>query len=90
MPFVIRHSPMHTSRFTLAAMSRDRTTIIRTPPCAPVAHPYAERSVGTVRRELCDRTVIWNTRQLAHLLNEYGEHYNTQRPTVARPTRTKR
>jgi putative transposase len=58
----------------------DGTTIIRTPPYAPVANAYAERWVGTARRELCDRTLIWNHRQLEHLLDEYIEHYNTHRP----------
>jgi putative transposase len=33
-----------------------------------------------VRRELCDRTLIWNQRQLQRLLREYVEHYNTHRP----------
>ena len=55
-------------------------TIIRTPPYTPVANAYAERWVGTVRRELCDRTLIWNQRQLEQLLDEYVEHYNTHRP----------
>ena len=55
-------------------------TIIRTPPYTPVANAYAERWVGTVRRELCDRTLIWNRRQLQQLLGEYIEHYNTHRP----------
>src|SRR5204862_7623572 len=36
----------------------DGATIIRTPPYTPVANTYAERWVGTVRRELCDRTLI--------------------------------
>jgi putative transposase len=56
------------------------TTIIRTPPFTPVANAYAERWVGTVRRELCDRTLIWNQRHLDQLLREYVEHYNTYRP----------
>jgi len=55
-------------------------TIIRTPPYTPVANAYAERWVVTVRRELCDRTLIWNQRQLEQLLEEYVEHYNTHRP----------
>jgi len=55
-------------------------TIIRTPPYTPVANAYAERWVGTVRRELCDRTLIWNRRQLAQILDDYVEHYNTHRP----------
>ena len=59
----------------------DRTTIIRTPPRTPVANAYAERWVGTVRRELLDHTLIWNRRQLEQLLRDYVEHYNTHRPT---------
>jgi putative transposase len=58
----------------------DGTTIIRTPPRTPVANAYAERWVGTVRRELCDRTLIWNRGHLEHLLRDYLEHYNTHRP----------
>jgi transposase InsO family protein len=58
----------------------DGATIIRIPPRTPVANAYAERWVGTVRRELLDRTLIWNRRQLDRLLREYVEHYNTHRP----------
>ena len=58
----------------------DGTTIIRTPPRTPVANVYAERWVGTVRREFLDRTLIWNHRQLEQLLREYVEHYNRHRP----------
>jgi putative transposase len=56
------------------------TTIIRTPPYTPVANAYAERWVGTVRRELLDRTLIWNHPHLERLLDEYVAHYNTHRP----------
>jgi putative transposase len=58
----------------------DGATIIRTPVRTPVANAYAERWVGTVRRELLDRTLIWNRRQLEQLLRDYIEHYNTHRP----------
>ena len=58
----------------------DGATIIRTPPSTPVAHAYAERWVGTVRRELLDRTLAWNRGQLERLLRDYVEHYNTHRP----------
>ena len=58
----------------------DGATVIRTPPYTPVANAYAERWVGTVRRELCDRTLNWNRLQLERLLDEYVEHYNTHRP----------
>jgi putative transposase len=55
-------------------------TIIRTPPRTPVANSFAERWVGTVRRELCDHTLIWNRAQLERLLDEYIAHYNERRP----------
>ena len=58
----------------------DGTTIIRTPPYTAVANAYAERWVGTARRELCDRTLIWNRPQLEELLRDYVQHYNTHRP----------
>jgi transposase InsO family protein len=58
----------------------DGTTVIRTPPCTPIANAYAERWVGTVRRELLDRTLVWNRRGLEQLLRSYVEHYNAHRP----------
>lgn len=54
--------------------------VIRTPVRAPVANASAERWVGTIRRELLDRTLIWNRRQLHALLQDYVDHYNRHRP----------
>jgi transposase InsO family protein len=31
-------------------------------------------------RELLDRTLVWNRRQLEQLLRDYIEHYNNHRP----------
>ncbi len=53
---------------------------ITTPPRAPMANAYAERWVRTLRHDLLDRTIIWNERQLRHLLTEYIDHYNSHRP----------
>ena len=39
-----------------------------------------ERWVGTCRRELLDRTLIWNQAHLIHALREFETHYNTHRP----------
>jgi transposase InsO family protein len=54
--------------------------ILKTPVRTPVANTFAERWIGTLRRELLDRTIIWNRRQLERLIVDYLDHYNTHRP----------
>ena len=54
--------------------------ILRTPVRVPVANAFAERWIGTLRRELLDRTIIWNQRQLQRLVIDYIDHYNAHRP----------
>jgi hypothetical protein len=51
-----------------------------------------ERWIGSCRRELLDRTLIWNQRHLMIVLREYQDFYNTHRPTEpsARPRRCAR
>ncbi|MCA1681287.1 MAG: integrase core domain-containing protein [Actinobacteria bacterium] len=54
--------------------------IIRTPFRAPNANAFAERWVGSVRRERLDWILIVNRRQLEHVLRVYIDHYNRHRP----------
>ncbi|WP_419922584.1 integrase core domain-containing protein [Candidatus Poriferisodalis sp.] len=54
--------------------------ILKTPVRAPMANACAERWIDTVRRELLDRTIIWNQRQLERLVTDHIEHYNRHRP----------
>ncbi len=54
--------------------------IIKTPVRAPVANSFAERWIGSIRRELLDRSIVWNHRQLERLVVDYIEHYNQHRP----------
>jgi transposase InsO family protein len=55
----------------------------------PRMNSIMERWVRTCRRELLDRTLIWNQRHLLHALREYERFYNLHRPhqgiTNARP-----
>jgi putative transposase len=51
-----------------------------TPVRAPNANTYAERWVGTARRELLDRALIFGRRHLGSVMIEYVDHYNGHRP----------
>lgn len=53
-----------------------------------VANAFAERWIGTLRRELLDRTINWNQRQLRRLLIEYVDHDNAHRPHRSPQQRT--
>jgi len=57
----------------------------------PRMNSIMERWVQTCRRELLDRTLIWNQHHLLHALREFEEFYNGHRPhqgiAGARPLR---
>jgi putative transposase len=53
---------------------------LRTPVRAPRANAYAERWIGTLRRECLDRLLIVNEGHLRRVIEQYVEHYNTHRP----------
>ncbi|MGW7007337.1 integrase core domain-containing protein [Streptomyces sp. NPDC054933] len=46
----------------------------------PRMNAVMERWVATCRRELLNRTPIWNQRHLINALSDFEHHYNTQRP----------
>ena len=41
-----------------------------------MANAFTERWIGSIRREILDRTIIWNQRQLEHLVIDYIDRYN--------------
>jgi putative transposase len=63
-----------------AVFAAEGIRVLRTPVRAPRANAYAERWVGTVRREVLDRMLIVGCRQLRSVLAEYVDHYNGHRP----------
>jgi putative transposase len=63
-----------------AVFAAEGLKVLRTPVRAPQANAYAERWVGTVRRELLDRILIFGRRQLVLVLAEFADHYNGHRP----------
>jgi len=46
----------------------------------PRMNSIMERWIGSCRRELLDRTLIWNLRHLMMVLREYEDFYNSHRP----------
>ena len=54
--------------------------VIRSAVQAPQMNSIMERWIGSCRRELLDRTLIWNQRHLMMVLREYEGFYNTRRP----------
>src|SRR5205807_1989480 len=56
---------------------------IRTVLCniqTPGMNSIAERWIGGCRRELLDRTLIWNQTHLRQILRQYETHHNRHRP----------
>jgi putative transposase len=54
--------------------------VIRSAVQAPRMDSVMERWIGSCRRELLDRTLVWNQRHLMIVLREYEDFCNTHRP----------
>jgi hypothetical protein len=53
--------------------------ILLTAPQARRMDAYAERLIGSIRRECCDRILIVGQRHLHRVLTKYVTHYNAGR-----------
>ena len=62
-----------------AVFTAEGVRILASPPQAPGANAICERIIGTLRRELFDRSLIVRERHLRRVLAEYLRHYNTAR-----------
>jgi putative transposase len=61
--------------------------VIKTSVRSPQANSFAERYVGTLRRECLDHLLIHGERHLRQILAEYARHYNEHRPHQSREQR---
>ena len=52
---------------------------IKSLPHVPMSHPFVERLIGSVRRELLDQTFFWTATDLENKLRDYERYYNEYR-----------
>jgi transposase len=87
MRFLIHdRDPLFTAAFAEVFKSEGLeviTTLART----PRMNAICERVIGTLRREVLDRTLILNERHLGLVLRAYVRHYNGHRPHQSRGRR---
>ena len=80
LKFLIRDRDTKFSAAFDAVFTAMGVRIIQTPVLAPRANAVAERWIGGCRRELLDRTLIWNQNHLRRILRQYETHHNQHRP----------
>jgi len=70
----------HAFRRQLEAMGiRDVRTAYR----SPWQNAYAERAIGSIRRECLDHMIVLNEKHLRKILGEYVDYYNNDRPHLS-------
>jgi transposase InsO family protein len=52
---------------------------IKTVPHVPLSHPFIERLIGTIRRELLDHAPFWTGTDLQRKLDDFKQYYNQAR-----------
>ena len=73
------HDPLFRFHRWLAHLRVLEIDEIKTVPNVPVSHPFVERLIGTIRRELLDRSFFWNELDLERKLQEFRGYYNGSR-----------
>ena len=52
---------------------------IKSVPLVPMTHPFVERLIATVRRELLDHVPFWHAEDLEHKLHAFQDYFNRAR-----------
>jgi hypothetical protein len=78
--FMIRgRGPDFTAAFDAALAGAGIRTVLCNV-ATPRMNAIAERWIGGCRRELLDRTLVWNQNHLRRILRDYETHHNQHRP----------
>jgi len=63
-----------------ATVAKAGITTVRLPQGAPNLNAHVERLIQSIQVECLDHFIVLGTRHLDHLLSEYIDYYNRQRP----------
>jgi len=61
---------------------------VKSVPHVPMSHPFVERLIGSVRRELLDQTFFWTATDLENKLRNYQYYFNEHRTHSGRDGHT--
>ena len=78
------HDPLYRFHQWQANLRILEVTEIKTVPYIPISHPFVERLIGTLRRELFDHVLFWSTEDLDAKLRDFQHYYNCYRTHSAR------
>jgi transposase InsO family protein len=70
--------PLYTAQFT-KTLAAAGVQCVKLPPKSPNVNPHAERFVRSIKSECLNRMILFGGRHLRHVINEYVEHYHTER-----------
>ena len=73
------HDPLFRFHRWLANLRVLEIEQIKSVPYVPVSHPFVERLIGTIRREVLNQMFFWNALDLTRKLEMFRCYYNEQR-----------
>lgn len=75
---ILDRDPVFTDRFR-RLLKDAGVDVVRLPPKSPNLNAYAERFVGSIRRECLDKVVLLGERHLRDVVREFAAHYHLER-----------